>query len=179
MRSSNAARVRVNLRYAITHLERRPDVLDDRMALVSGALPDVPTAASRSRRRATAGWSRCTPTTRSMPPLDEDGLWAFTTTVVNPELAPLLHSRPLLHPPRGYRFPDSRRRYVEELADLPSGYAPIGDSICSFDPPFAQGMSVAALEAVELRDALACGVDAVRTDFPSQQPESSTGPGPR
>jgi flavin-dependent dehydrogenase len=46
------------------------------------------------------------------------------------------------------------------------GYAPVGDAICSFDPTFGQGMSVAAQEAVALSRALAEGLESVRDDYP-------------
>ena len=47
-------------------------------------------------------------------------------------------------------YPTSRRRYFEELSELPGGYLALGDSICSFNPIYGQGMTCAALEAVEL-----------------------------
>jgi 2-polyprenyl-6-methoxyphenol hydroxylase-like FAD-dependent oxidoreductase len=48
------------------------------------------------------------------------------------------------------QYPSSRRRYFEELTELPGGYLALGDSICSFNPIYGQGMTCAALEAVEL-----------------------------
>ncbi|MEO7260105.1 MAG: tryptophan 7-halogenase [Jatrophihabitantaceae bacterium] len=47
-------------------------------------------------------------------------------------------------------YPTSRRRYFEELSELPGGYLALGDAICSFNPIYGQGMTCAALEAVEL-----------------------------
>ncbi|MDQ1720279.1 MAG: hypothetical protein QOI26_13 [Pseudonocardiales bacterium] len=47
-------------------------------------------------------------------------------------------------------YPSSRRRYFEELSELPGGYLALGDAICSFNPIYGQGMTCAALEAVEL-----------------------------
>ncbi|MEO6504305.1 MAG: tryptophan 7-halogenase [Jatrophihabitantaceae bacterium] len=47
-------------------------------------------------------------------------------------------------------YPTSRRRYFEELSEVPGGYLALGDSICSFNPIYGQGMTCAALEAVEL-----------------------------
>src|SRR5262249_15458813 len=49
-----------------------------------------------------------------------------------------------------YQFPASRRRHFEEVGERPLGYLALGDSICSFNPIYRQGMTCAALEAVEL-----------------------------
>jgi 2-polyprenyl-6-methoxyphenol hydroxylase-like FAD-dependent oxidoreductase len=48
------------------------------------------------------------------------------------------------------RYQASRLRHFEELADVPAGYLALGDSICSFNPIYGQGMTCAAMEAVEL-----------------------------
>jgi 2-polyprenyl-6-methoxyphenol hydroxylase-like FAD-dependent oxidoreductase len=50
-----------------------------------------------------------------------------------------------------YGFRESIRRHFSRLAPLPRGLIPLGDSICRFNPVYGQGMSVAALEAVELK----------------------------
>jgi 2-polyprenyl-6-methoxyphenol hydroxylase-like FAD-dependent oxidoreductase len=56
-----------------------------------------------------------------------------------------------------YRFPSNRWRRYDRLTRTPDGLIVIGDALCNFNPIYGQGMSVAAIEALILRDCLQQG----------------------
>jgi len=56
-----------------------------------------------------------------------------------------------------YRRTANRRHHYERQRDWPAGLVAIGDSFVSFNPVFGQGITVAASEALLLRDALTAG----------------------
>jgi 2-polyprenyl-6-methoxyphenol hydroxylase-like FAD-dependent oxidoreductase len=66
------------------------------------------------------------------------------------------------------RFPSSVRRRYESMSRFPEGYLVLGDAVSSFNPVYGQGMSVAALEALELDKALQVGSTSLARRFFAQ-----------
>lgn len=53
-----------------------------------------------------------------------------------------------------HQYPSNRWRRYDRMAKFPAGFLVVGDAFCSFNPVYGQGMTVAAIEAMILRDCL-------------------------
>lgn len=150
--------VRIDLVYVTRHYARRPELLGGRRLGVSvvpsPALPRMGVVLPEEGNRYAlllAGMFG------EEPPTDDAGMLEFARSLASPEVAAVIESATPLDDPVKMRFPASVRKHYEKLEHHPQGLVVMGDALCSFNPAYGQGMTVAAMEGVLLRRLLADG----------------------
>ncbi|MCC9078551.1 hypothetical protein FKZ61_020835 [Litorilinea aerophila] len=103
--------------------------------------------------------------TRDAPPRDEEGFLAFARSLPAPEIDEVIKDAEPLSDFLPYPFRASQWRRYDKLDRFPEGFLVFGDAICSFNPIYGQGMSVAAMEALDLQHELRRGSEGLWRRF--------------
>ncbi|MGW2822933.1 FAD-dependent oxidoreductase [Streptomyces sp. NPDC001443] len=93
----------------------------------------------------------------AQPTRDADAFEAFARTLRHPVLADLIALAEPLTDVSVTHSTANRRHFYERLTSWPEGLVALGDSVASFNPVYAQGISVTAQGALALRTELAHG----------------------
>jgi 2-polyprenyl-6-methoxyphenol hydroxylase-like FAD-dependent oxidoreductase len=87
---------------------------------------------------------------RDYPPDDGAGFLEFARSLAQPDLYVAIKDAEPVTPVAVYKYSANRWRHYERMEHLPEGFIIMGDAVCSFNPVYGQGMSVAAIEAQTL-----------------------------
>jgi 2-polyprenyl-6-methoxyphenol hydroxylase-like FAD-dependent oxidoreductase len=98
-------------------------------------------------------------------PTDEEGFLEFAKSLQRPDIFEVIREAEKLSPLVPYRFSANLRRHYAELDRFPQGFLVYGDALCSFNPIYGQGMTVAIMESLALRQCLAGGTGDIAHRF--------------
>ena len=96
---------------------------------------------------------------RDYPPEDDAGFVKFAESLEHPQLFHTIRDATPTTPIVTYRFPAHVWHHYERPKSLPANLLVLGDALCSFNPIYGQGMTVAAQQAQVLQHCLASAND--------------------
>jgi 2-polyprenyl-6-methoxyphenol hydroxylase-like FAD-dependent oxidoreductase len=145
-------KVKVDLAYTSRHFRLKRDPFTKDIAIIAAATPSYPRGAFfyPMPDGETVELS-LTGILGDYPPTDPEGFLAYTKSLPIPEFYDYVHDAEPADDAVRFKFPASVWRRYDQLTRFPDGLLVTGDAVCSFNPIYAQGMTVAGMETLTLR----------------------------
>jgi len=158
-------RIENQVTYVSRRYRREPHHLDGRGATAVAAYPGKPRGGFALAQENDTWIASVSGFAGAVPPTDHDGMLAWADDLDSPDIATIMRTATPISDPLKMRFPGSTRLRFDRMDRFPAGFLVTGDALCSFNPFYGQGISVAAIEATGLRRLLKDGTDDLAARF--------------
>jgi 2-polyprenyl-6-methoxyphenol hydroxylase-like FAD-dependent oxidoreductase len=91
---------------------------------------------------------------REYPPSDDAGFLEFARSLPVSTIYDAIRSAQPITPIKTHRATENRLRRFDRAKQLPENFLLLGDAVCAFNPVYGQGMTIASLGALTLRNCL-------------------------
>ena len=153
-RKPKVERIEVNVAYATCHFLRTPDHLNGASLASIPATPNNRHGGIILAQEGNRWVVTLSARSGEKVPTDLGQFIEFARTLPAPYIYNVISRAQAIGEPQSARFPASVRRCYEHMNRFPEGFLVLGDAICSFNPVYGQGITIASLEAAELDKAL-------------------------
>ncbi|HJQ03716.1 MAG TPA: hypothetical protein VJ851_19130 [Jatrophihabitans sp.] len=150
-------RMTIGLTYTTRLFHHRPGMLDDTQSVNPVASPAHPRGAFFGRVGPQTCILSLTGILGDKPPTDAEGFLDYVKSLPVSEVYDAVRDAEPMTDAVSFGFPASVRRHYESMTRFPERFFVLGDALCSFNPVYGQGMMVATIEVMALRDQLLTG----------------------
>lgn len=157
--------VKTNIVYVTRHFRQEPGLLEGHLGVIGAFYPGQHRSGGVMRQEAGQLVVTLAGMLGEEPPTDDDGMAGFASSLAGPDVADVLRSATPLDEAAKMRYPASILRHFGKLDSHPGGLLIVGDALCSFNPVYGQGMTVAIMEAELLQSLLKEGPDRLPARF--------------
>jgi 2-polyprenyl-6-methoxyphenol hydroxylase-like FAD-dependent oxidoreductase len=149
--------IKIDLTYASWFMTAEPTLLGGDLGVVVGFTQAIPRAGSVIRVEGNKWLVALAGYAGSHPPTTQEDCLDFAQHLAVPDVYQALRGATTQDRPTYFRVRHAVRRHYQRLDRFPEGLVVLGDAACCFNPVYGQGMSVAAAQALILREDLRQG----------------------
>jgi 2-polyprenyl-6-methoxyphenol hydroxylase-like FAD-dependent oxidoreductase len=152
-------RLKILMGYTSGFFRLPPDILESAKACLMLAVPPCYRAAYLTPVDGNLWLATMYGRGRDTAPRDVDGFIAWTRGLPHPVIHQMLARAEPVSDFKTYKIPFGVWYRYDQMPAFPAGLLPMGEALASYNPMYGQGMSLAAGQALSLREAIGDGLD--------------------